>query len=240
MNYDLAGWPLRGLSLASIAEVIAQSSCLVEIPKDLLDSVSAKSLHALLSAKQRPTVLAGTTDFAKMAGLSWGSYRSYLAIQIAYARFLGCQMFRVFLGADSRTTLEPSLERLALLSRELQDIEVVVETHGGFESTKEGFLHCVTSSPIRFVVDFANIADKALVDVILKGKYSNKIAYFHVRNLPGYCEADHLLEVETRAKRAYRRHIFLWEPKAITGLEAVTVFNSYKKLQMRPPIHVRT
>jgi hypothetical protein len=228
VKYDIAGWPLRAVSLATLAEVIAQSSSLVEIPKDALNSVSTKRLRTLLVTAQKPTVLAGTTDFGRMAGLSWGSYRSYLEIQIAYARFLGCTMFRVFLGANSRTTLEPSLERLALLSRELQDIEVVVETHGGFESTKGGFLHCITSSPIRFVVDFANIADRALVDVILNGKYSNKIAYFHVRNLPGYCEADHLLRVETRAKSAYPRHIFLWEPKAISGLEAVTVFNSYK------------
>jgi hypothetical protein len=130
----------------------------------------------------------------------------------------------VFLGAQDREQLRLSLDRLNTFAETLKNLEVVVETHGGFESTEEGFDMCCSKSAIRFVVDIANIPDQSLTNSIAAGHHGDRLAYFHTRNLNGYCEAEHLLDLEEKMFRAHPHHTFLWEPKEVSGSEAVEIF----------------
>jgi hypothetical protein len=225
VKFGIAGWPLRNLSLNVIAEVIHTTpSTLIEIPKDLLDSVSTKKLFAILAASKKIVSLAGTTDFTSLAGLSWGDYQNYLDTQIAFGRFLKCKIFRVFLQARTRGELDLSLSRMIEYAQRFPDIEIVFETHGGYESTKAGFECCLNTCALRVVVDFGNISDSSLRELILDSNLSRRIAYFHIRNVPGYCEAESLVTAEAEAIQAYPQHAFLWEPKAVSGPRAVKIF----------------
>ena len=228
MKFGIAGWPLRNLSLDDLASVIEMTpSKIVEIPKDLLNSVSVKKLFEILKSSQKTAALAGTTDFTNMAGLTWDDYQRYLDIQVVSAQFLGCKIIRVFLQADTRKELELSLNRLGEYSRRFPDMEMAVETHGGFESTKEGIDYCLNQSSIRFVVDFAAVSDEAVKELILGGGLGERIVYFQLRNSPGFCEENDLIDVETRAVEAHPHHDFLWEPKTVSGPEAVKIFQAY-------------
>jgi len=228
VKFGIAGWPLRNLSLDDLASVIDMTpSKIVEIPKDLLNSVSVKKLFEILKSSQKTAVLAGTTDFTNMAGLTWDDYQRYLDIQVVSARFLGCKIIRVFLQANTRKELELSLDRIGEYARRFPDIEMAVETHGGFESTKEGIDYCINQSSIRFVVDFAAVSDDTVKELILGGGLRERIVYFQLRNLPGFCEEEELIDVETRAVEAHPHHDFLWEPKTVSGYEAVKIFQVY-------------
>jgi hypothetical protein len=225
VKFGIAGWPLRTLSLNGIAEVInTVPSSVVEIPKDLLNSVSTKKLFGILAGSKKSVSLAGTTDFTRLADLSWGDYQNYLDIQIAFGRFFKCKIFRVFLQARTREQLELSVSRMIEYAQRFPDIEIVFETHGGYESTKDGFEFCINTCSLRTVVDFGNIFDDTLMEFILDSNLNCRIAYFHVRNLPGYCEAETVGAVEARAMLAYPQHTFLWEPKTVSGHRAVKIF----------------
>jgi len=170
------------LSLASVIDI---TPChLGEIPKDLLDFVSVKKLFRVLNESDKSVAFAGTTDFARLAGLSWRDYQRYVDIQTAVARFLHCKYLRFFLQANTSDELQISLPRVTEYGRRHTDMETVIETHGGFESSKEGFEFCLHNSSTRFVVDFANIRDGTLKELIVNGDFGEQIAYFHLRNLP--------------------------------------------------------
>jgi hypothetical protein len=225
VKFGIAGWPLRTLSLDGIAEVIhTVPSSIIEIPKDLLNSVSTKKLFGILVTSKKSVSLAGTTDFTRLSDLSWGDYQNYLDIQFAFGRFFKCKIFRVFLQARTREQLELSVSRVIEYAQRFTDIEIVFETHGGYESTKDGFEFCINTCSLRTVIDFGNISDCALPEFILDSNLDRRIAYFHVRNLPGYCELETLGAVEARAMLAYPQHTFLWEPKAVNGRRAVKIF----------------
>ena len=228
VNRGIAGWPLRDLSLVDIADAIKATPCeLVEIPKDLLDSVSIKKLFDILQASNKTVAFAGTTDFATLSGLPWSDYQNYLDIQAAAARFLKSRYWRVFLQAPTLEELEFSIRKVIDYSRRIPEVEIVIETHGGPESTMEGFNFCLKNSSINFVVDFSNILDTSLREFIAQGGLRERIAYFHVRNIPGYREEASLAPIEAKAARAYPQHAFLWEPKVISGRAAVDMFRRY-------------
>ena len=225
MTFGLAGWPLRALSAEEFGNVVrSMPSKVAEIPKDLLDVVSLKALFEALGAHCKTLSMAGTTDFTTLSGLSWRDYQAYLDVQVASARFLRCALWRVFLQASTMAELKASLDKVAQYASRHVDLEIVVETHGGFESTREGFDYCITESPLRFVVDLANIADTALREVILGGTFKQRIAYFHLRNFGAYTEATSLVPLEARAVQAYPCHTFLWEPKQVEGTRAIRLF----------------
>jgi hypothetical protein len=200
-----------------------------EIPKDLLDVVSVKALFVALEESGKTLSFAGTTDFTTLSGFSWPDYEAYLDVQVASARFLRCGIWRVFLQASTMAELKASLRRVARYASRHADVEIVVETHGGFESTREGFDYCILHSPLRFVVDLANITDTTLREAILRGTFKRRVAYFHLRNFGDYTEVKSLLRLEARALQAYPRHTFLWEPKQVEGVEAVRLFNQNKR-----------
>lgn len=224
----IAGWPLRNLSSDLLGRLVDRINVdLIEIPKDLLDSISLKTLFEILTRSGKQVSLAGTTDFSGLAGFSWSDYSRYLAVQAAAARFLRCAYLRVFLNADTSEGMATALARLAEFSEQNGDVEILIETHGGYESTLDGFMRCIEGHPFRFVVDFANIRDAGLATSILDSPVAASIAYFHMRNLGDYCENEGLLSVETRARTAYPDHVFLWEPKAVSGVDALEVLTKH-------------
>lgn len=226
MSFGIAGWPLRWLSAEGFGDAVrSMPSKVAEIPKDLLDTVSVKALFVALAACRKTLSMAGTTDFTTLSGFSWPDYQAYLDMQVASARFLRCGLWRVFLQASTMAELKASLRKVAQYASRHADLEIVVETHGGFESTREGFDYCIAQSPLRFVVDLANISDTALREAILHGTFKRRIAYFHLRNFGAYTEAKSLVPLEARAIQAYPRHAFLWEPKQVEGAEAVRLFD---------------
>lgn len=228
MRFGIAGWPLRNLPLDTLREVIEQVPVdLLEIPKDLIDSTSIKSLFAVLEDRKYTCSFAGTTDFSNLSGLAWRDYQRYLDIQISCARFLRCSMVRVFLQAADLRELEVCLDRLKSYSDLNQDIEIVVETHGGFESHIEGLIYFLDNASFRLVVDISNIEDTKTSEYVVSGELGSRIAYFHVRNLPGYTEQNQLVDWETRATQAYPEHTFLWEPKDVSGAAAVKIFRQH-------------
>jgi len=227
-NIGIAGWPLRSISAGELRGLVALLRAEpIEIPKDLLDSISLKALFEILGGAGKGVSLAGTTDFAGLAGLSWDDYRRYLGVQVAAARFLGCRYFRIFLNAGTSMEMEVALARVVEFSREHEDLEVLIETHGGYESTMEGFKRCIEGFSFRFVVDFANIGDVRLRDWIVESSIGDRVAYFHIRNLGGYLEEEGLLVIEEKARTVYTDKTFLWEPKVVSGVDALEILAKY-------------
>jgi hypothetical protein len=221
----IAGWPLRNLPASELRQLISLIEApLLEIPKDLLDTISVKHLFPLLQSWTRQISFAGTTDFANLAGFTWDDYRRYVDIQCAAAQFLRCHLFRIFLQAETREEMVRSLERVADYARRSPEIEIVIETHGGHESTCEGFAECLDSTNFRFVVDFANIREAALKEEILQRTPGERIAYFHLRNLGSFQEEPGLLEHEKALRSRFAGGIFLWEPKTVSGTKATEIY----------------
>ena len=183
-----------------------------------------KQLFWLVKECGRKACLAGTTDFAGLSGLDWADYKRYLDIQMSYARFLGCPMIRLFLQSYSKNDFEVSLRRVDEYARRAENVEIVLETHGGWESRIEGLKYLLAKTKFRLVVDFANVPNRVGRGALLGCVPDDRIAYFHVRNLPGYKERATLAEIEWRAMRLYPGHAFLWEPKSLSGWRAISVF----------------
>jgi len=224
-DLGIAGWPLRRASVECI-ELAFQlgRSPIIEIPKDLIDRISVKQLFGIVARSRKTPCLAGTTDFATLSGLQWGDYKRYLDIQVSQARFLGCRMLRLFLQAKSRTEFETSLDRVVEFASALSDLEIVLETHHGWETHRDGLDRVLAQSKIRLVVDFANVRDRAVREALLRNVPQRRIAYFHIRNLPTRLERPSLAAVEAMAAEAFPRHPFLWEPKTLSGWRAVETF----------------
>jgi hypothetical protein len=225
MNVGIAGWPLRSAPVDCIAFAIrVNPSNLVEIPKDLLNSISVKTIYGLLRDSGKDVSLAGTTDFANLSGLEWNEYSRYLDIQVAQARFIGCRMVRAFLGALNQGQLEIALSRLHVYARTVPDMEILIETHQGWESRRQGLAFCLANSSARFVIDFDNVADTETIEFIMNGTFADRIAYFHLRHLPGQKHVRSLAAVEERAGKIFSNHSFLWEPKTISGRRALKMY----------------
>ena len=77
------------------------------------------------------------------------------------------------------------------------------------------------------MVDFANIRERAVRDVLLRDVPQRRIAYFHIRNLSTRPERPSLAACEARAEEAFPRHPFLWEPKTLSGSRAVEAFRAH-------------
>jgi hypothetical protein len=229
MDLGIAGWPLRRASAdcIDIAFRLGRSR-IIEIPKDLLDRISVKQLFGIVARSGKTPCLAGTTDFTRLSGLQWPDYKRYLDIQASQARFLGCRMLRLFLQAESREEFEAALGRVVEFASRLRDLEIVLETHGGWETRPDGLDHLLARTEIRLVVDFANVRDRVVREALLRDVPKRRIAYFHVRNLPMYPpEVRSLAAFEAKAAETFPRHPFLWEPKKLSGWQAVEAFRAY-------------
>jgi hypothetical protein len=228
MDLGIAGWPLRRASADCIELAFRLGrSPIIEIPKDLLDRISAKQLFGIVARSEKIPCLAGTTDFAWLSGLQWCDYKRYLDIQVSQARFLGCRMLRLFLQARNCVEFDTALGRLMEFASQLRDLEIVLETHRGWETRAAGLDRVLAGTEIRLVVDFANVRERAMREILLRNVPGARIAYFHIRNLPTRPERPSLAAFETIAAEAFSRHPFLWEPKTLSGWRAVEVFRAH-------------
>jgi hypothetical protein len=228
VNLGIAGWPLRRASADCIELAFRLGrSPIIEIPKDLLDRISVKQLFGIVARSGKTPCLAGTTDFGRLSGLQWRDYKRYLDVQVSQARFLGCRMLRLFLGAESRAELETAIGRIVEFASPLRDLEIVLETHRGWESRLDGLDRVLARTEIRLVVDFANVRDSGVRETLLKDVPKRRIAYFHIRNLPMRAERPSLAAFEVRAAEAFPRHAFLWEPKTLSAWRAVEALQAH-------------
>lgn len=226
----IAGWPLRNASEEEFERLLFTCApAFLEIPKDLVRHVSIKRLGELARRFDGPICFAGTTDFADAGGMDWSNYSRYLDIQLAMAAFLRCKMMRCFLGASSTTGFTRALDRVQEFARRANGIEIVIETHGGFESRMPGFEQLLTYTRVRLVMDWANLEDDDVRASVLRGQIGERIAYFHLRYLPGTVEGGTLGDAERRLIEAYPRHVFLWEPKEISGADAIDSFSANRR-----------
>ena len=86
-----------------------------------------------------------------------------------------------------------------------------------WETHPDGLNHLLAQTEIRLVVDFANVRERAVREVLQKDVPQRRIAYFHIRNLPTRPERPSLAACEARAEEAFPQHPFLWEPKTLSG-----------------------
>lgn len=226
MPLGIAGWPLRDASADDLGAAWARAEApLAELPKDLLDKISVKQLFRAVRATGKQTALAGTTDFAGLSGMDWADYRRYLDIQLAQARFLGAKLFRIFLRGETREDTFRAFDHLERYALHAPDMEIVVETHGGWESTAVGLAAFLERTDKRLVVDFGNIVDEAAAEFILRGAIGGRIAYFHLRALADVPSPDPIVDGrEARAMNTYPAHSFLWEPKGLETPEALAIW----------------
>lgn len=227
LKLGIAGWPLRRASAACIDLAFQLSrSSIVEIPKDLLDRISTKQLFSIIARSAKTPCLAATTDFARLSGLGWIDYKRYFDIQVSQARFLGCKMLRVFLQAETQIEFKVAIDRLAEVRKQMKDLEIVLETHRGWETTQGGLDFLLLQTDFRLVVDFANVRGRKVREYILSDVPKQRIAYFHIRNLPIRLERPSLAGLEHKAVEAFPDHPFLWEPKTVGGFRALETFRA--------------
>lgn len=138
-------------------------------------------------------------------------------------------MLRLFLQAENRVEFGTALGRVVEFASNLKDLEIVLETHRGWETCSDGLNDLLAQTEIRLVVDFANVRDNGVREMLLKDVPKRRIAYFHIRNLPMHPERPSLAALEARAEQAFPRHPFLWEPKTLSGRRAVEAFRVYTR-----------
>lgn len=222
LNIGIAGWPTRKFSMTEFENYLAKYlPPLVEISKDFLrDEVSIKELRRVIAQYKETTIFsfAGTTDLTKCAGFNWLVYCDYLSIQAAQARFLGCSYFRCFVGQKTTIPIEELLRRLEYLSKILEPLNLCIEIHGGYESNIKIISSLIEKTRVDIVVDFANmLAAKMSSDELMEVLPQKRIAYFHIRNLPGVWEED-TDSANIQEQWCYKNYEIpvLWEPKSLT------------------------
>ncbi len=232
-----AGWPLRRFGSDELESfLLSANPGLVEISKDYVDSASLKRLAQTLSRlRERATTslsFAGTTDLVHCSGFSWDTYRRYLGVQVAQARFLGCSVFRILLGtAAPNVSPQAVIQRLLDFVSDLDPIEATVEIHATWESELTMLRTIIAETPASIVVDFENMRRGGLtLDTVLEIVPRDRIAYCHQRNLGHtWIEHDASREDESRCRDMLPGHVFLWEPKTIDSPATIQeVFREYQ------------
>lgn len=233
-NIFPAGWPLRLLSLGELKNIIEKHKpSLVEVSKDQVNSVSIKQLKKILLTAQKTSgfslSFAGTTNFSSCSGFEWSRYLCYLDIQVAQARFLGCEFFRVILGDDlSPGRIGLTALRLEEFCRRTKPIIVCVETHGASECDPQTLRKLLDKCPVDVVIDFANIYDAGYsMEDFLSYVPMRRIAYSHQRNLPFDIWTEHAKSsiAEIEWSRVSKNKPRFWEPKEL--IDAKTIKELY-------------
>ncbi len=170
---------------------------------------------------------AGTTDFTGCAGFPFDVYLSYVAIQVAQARFLGATSFRFFVGQDTDVAAERVLERLDRFGALLAPIVPLVELHMGWESSWERLELLLERTTCGFVVDFENFVTSGLgAAALLERLPASRVAYAHARNLrPGHVEHPSSLDLEAEWRAAQPAMPVLWEPKRLSCAQALELID---------------
>jgi hypothetical protein len=235
-----AGWALRNFSYVEFMDFIQITRPnFLEISKDFLrDDVSIKKLAIDLNEMQKYAEIvisyAGTTDLVECSMMTWSTYMEYLQIQVAQAKFLGCKIFRCFLGLIKTDIKQDEIiRRLNEFCSNASPLLVAIEIHGGVECDLKFLKRILNETPVRVVVDFENMYNANLeTKVILRNVSLSKIAYFHQRNLPQiWTEHSESENDEMLWYKLMPEGVFLWEPKKIDDPRFVKkFFHEYKAL----------
>jgi hypothetical protein len=225
-----AGWPLRHFSTEGLEQLFAGATPrLVEISKETLRvGTSLKVLGRMLTRlrERAPFELsfAATTDFVTCSALPWDSYRHYLGVQVAQAKFLKCSLFRILIGkASADVSSRDVIQRVADFCEDLRPLRAAVEIHATLESDPSVLEHLLRDTPALIVVDLENMqrADLSL-DQLLRVVPRDRVAYFHQRNLGTvWTEHEDSLADERRCHEIFPDGFFLWEPKAIDAPDRI-------------------
>ncbi len=229
-SITLAGWPQRGFTTDQFLDAITSfRPRMVELSKDFLrDDVSLKGLAARLGEVRESDDFefsyAGTTDLLSCAGMTWQRYRLYVAVQIAQARFLDCTHFRFFLGA-ANSDIEPAelIDRVLDFCSDLSPMRPCLEIHAGLESDVEVLGTLLDKTEVEIVLDVENSHHAGLTfDQIQDLLPAERIAYVHLRNLPGVWSENPPIEAdEERWHDRIPDRPFLWEPKTVDDPERI-------------------
>jgi hypothetical protein len=225
-----AAWPLRHFKLDELLRLVSEyQPRVLELSKDFLDrDVSlkevARGLQRVRTGNSLELVLAGTTDLVRCAGFPWDRYRRYLAVQVAQARFLDCTGFRLLVGARSAGIEAGAVtDRIATLCGDLAPVQAYVEIHGGIESEQAVLAELLQRTPVKIVIDLQNMQRAGLTSEGLRAVLPpERVAYFHVRNLPDiWIEDQASLGEQHEWQRRYPDALFLWEPKTVDKPERI-------------------
>jgi hypothetical protein len=219
-----AAWPLRHFNADDLLRLVSEyPPRVLELSKDFLDGdVSlkglARGLERVRGGNSLELVLAGTTDLVRCAGFPWERYRRYLAVQMAQAKFLDCTGFRLLVGPRLPCVEDGTvIDRIETLCEDLSPVQAYVEIHGGIESEPAVLAELLQRAPIMVVIDLQNMQRAGLTSEELRAVLPpERVAYFHVRNLPGvWIEDPASLSEQHESQRRYPGVSFLWEPKTV-------------------------
>lgn len=219
---NLAGWTTKDFSLEELRKYLYNyNPTIFEISKDFIGAnVSIKKIHKLIKEykKDKPLIIsyAGTTDFVNCYGFSFDEYLKYLSIQVSQARFLNSTFFRIMVGGDSDTKIN-IIERLSSFEKRITPVKIIIEIHGGWESSIENIRKIIDETDYNFIIDFQNLLESDLSFQKLNGLIpKERIEYYHNRNLDcGYIESEELSSEEKKWVDEHEKSKVLWEPKLI-------------------------
>ena len=225
ISVNVSGWGTKDFSEEDLRIYLNRHKpTLLEISKDLVDGkISIKKIYKIISEYKSKfdanISYAGTTDFVDCSGLSFLDYLRYLEIQASQAKFLKCQYFRGMIGGNPKTRIDV-ISRLKKFQNKLRDCKLLIEIHGGWESSLENIKKLVDYTNYDFVIDFQNVLESKLTFKEIKNIIpKTRIQYYHDRNLTylddGYIEhKESILEKQKWSTYTSTRNI-LWEPKKI-------------------------
>jgi sugar phosphate isomerase/epimerase len=225
-----AGWTLRHFSQDEFLSLIeSYRPCLVEISKDFLrDEVSLKSLGQQLDclARRNSFVMsyAGTTDFVSCGGMPWDRYRQYLAVQWAQARFIGCSVFRAFVGMPGpEVEIREVIQRLNLFCNDIAPMKLAIEIDGGLECNLEVLKRILEETSVIVVVDLENMQRCGIaMNDLLAILPPARIVYLHFRNLSDkWIEHEGSQAAEVAWQDAMPDVPVLWEAKTIVDQKKI-------------------
>lgn len=218
----LAGWTTRNFSIKDLKRYLHKSNPeLLEISKDFVNkNVSIKKTYKLLRDYKEKNDLevsyAGTTDFDRCSEINFSKYLEYLSIQSNQAKFLDSNHFRVLIGGKPNSDSN-ILRRLKEFEKLISPMNILIEIHGGWESSIENLKKIIEKTNYDFVIDFQNLLKsdlsfEKLNEIINK----DRIRYFHSRNLNKDYLEDEKTEIEKKKWiNKYKGKMVLWEPKLI-------------------------
>lgn len=226
----LAGWATKDFSLEELEDYLYRCMPnILEVSKDFVDShISIKKTYSLIKEYKRhnPLVIsyAGTTDFVNCNLFSFDEYLRYMSIQASQARFLGSAFFRAMIGGKPNTKIDV-IRRLSYFEKIILPARILIEIHGGWESSIKNIQKIVNLTNYNFVIDFQNILESDLSFQKLKNIIpKERIEYYHSRNLNlRYIEHKESITEENYWVTKHEVDKVLWEPKLIKKQEIINI-----------------
>ena len=226
----LAGWATKDFSLSEIEKyLLSYKPPIFEISKDLINkNVSIKDIYRLIQNMKLKynfeISYAGTTDFSDSSGIPFGDYLNYLSIQASQAKFLGANYFRIMVGGNIQSLV--ILKRLKEFEETISPVKIIIEIHGGWESSASNIKQIITQTEYNFVIDFQNVVHAKLSYQELKYLIPpERIQYYHSRNYSDqHIEDEESLAEENEWLDQVQNHrVVLWEPKQINKNQVIEI-----------------